>query len=387
MKRPGTEKILIAAGALVLAGVALWWHFSAEYEEEMRFRPENTKLLTEQFHVAERWLRRSGLRAGPLNNLNDLGDLAWSFDEPAVLIVLLAPGNYTEQQSSILWNWVNDGGHLIAPAPNRHRERPDHELNPHGIAVCWRCGDESEGEGEEYRQYRPARTALKTPAGEFEVWSRASLKISGSEAGSDIWRDAQGRALVADYRVGAGRVTLLAEIDWLGNRQLIHPGHARLLLALIDDDYEFVYLQHRASAGGLLGWLWRQAPALWLAALLAAVLWIWSRLPRFGPISESGIECVTQMREHLLATARYDWRHNRARALIAAMHEERGVRCAQRFPDWRQLDLIEQRERLQTLYPQAPKEALDRLVAARKAETPEQLIEFVALHNELMHAL
>lgn len=389
MNQRRRERLLVVISTALILGLGLWWYGSAEYEEKLIPAPDNPKLRTEHFHVAGHWLEQQGFDAVSFHQLQD------QFLEPAedaTLIAAAAVGLQSRLESWQLHDWVERGGHLIAAAPERVSRRSSGAgLNPYGIARCRACRErETEDETDESGQtdVPASRIRLHTPDEQvLALWHSPELQVSEPSDEVEFWHDAHDRPRIASYALGQGRVTLIPSIRWLDNEHLIYPDHARLLTALIDADRGTVYLQQRVAAGGLLGWLWRQAPALWLAALLFGLLWIWSRMPRLGPVMEPAPGENTQIREHLLATARFDWRHNQARNLIAAMREERSQRCTQRFPDWRQLDTPSRAARLAALCPDGTAEQMRWLLNIEGFTRPEPLIAYVALHNKLMHAL
>jgi hypothetical protein len=398
VKNNTSERWLIAICVLLLAGAGLWWYFSGEYEDRLVYQPDNTRLSTEYFHVAQRFLRQQGFKTHTLYHLNDLELIN---PNQATLFVRIAPGMYNDLEVRQLWHWVDNGGHLIAPAPGRLGSRePGIDLNPHGITSCQRCSDQAlNGKGNstkteaeaESRQALPWVTLKRSDNQTLSLWGWARLAIENPDPAIAIWPNDHDQALVASYRISAGRITLIPTSAWLDNQHLLYPDHARLLLDLVGDDSQSIYLQQRILSGGLLGWLLRQTPWLWLAAALLALAWIWSRMPRLGPLRPAGLDHGTQIGEHVLATARFDWRHNRARKLIGAMREQQLLKFVRRYPDWRQIDRREQIARLKHLCPDLPNNSADNRLAwfldLDQVDRPEQLTEFVSLHRRLMHAL
>ena len=405
MTRTTTERLLMALSALILIGAALWWYFSGEYEERAVYRPDNSKLRTERFHVTERWLDRQGFATESLYHLQDLDRLQ---RDGATLIIPLALGRHNDLEAEQLAAWVENGGHLIAPAPPRLPERPgEHDLNRHGIQRCNPCPDDldqpsdsngdsigasigalndnSSGEPSSAPLYR---RVLVPGVAARRLWGRNGLQVPDETDGLSVWTDKKSnQPVAAHYFFGAGRVTLLPTTTWLDNDHLIYPDHARFLLDLIDAERAIVYLQQRSQPGGFVSWLWRQAPALWPIVIVLGLLWIWSRLPRLGPVRPGPSDDQRQMRDHVLATARFDWRHHRGANLIAAMREERRRRLLGRFPDWHQLEPSRRLDRLERLCPKSGRERLAWYLSLDRCDSTDALDDYVRLHRQLMHVL
>ena len=375
--------------AIIVAGV--WWYLSGEYEDQLTHRPANSKLHTERFYVAQRWLQSRGTQT---YTLYDLRDLHLQPHDNATLFVSTPPGHYNDLEAHRLFDWVQSGGHLVIPAPSLIRTRGTApELNPDQIRACHECLMESEANDEDAddeprRPYRAELHHLHPPGSEpLEIWSRYGLEIPEESHVLEAWPNQDVHPLVVRYDLGQGRITMLASWNWLDNHNMVHPDHARLLELLVEDHNEQVFFQQRVTSGGLLGWLWRQAPVLWLIAIGLAVLWVWSRWPRLGPIRDAGLGPDTRMKTHLLATARFDWQRHRSANLVAAMTEERNIRLRKRFPDWHRLDREERTDRLTRLLPVLDEEAVDYLLDTTHEDRTQPFIRLVRLHEQLMKVL
>ena len=385
------NQLLIGLSLMAIIGTGVWWYLSGEYEDQLTHRPANSKLQTERFHVAQRWLQSRGTQTYALY---DLRDLHLQPHDNATLFVSIAPGHYNDLEAHRLFDWVESGGHLVIPAPSLIRTRGTApELNPHQLRACRECLIESETNDDDddngpRRPYRAEPHQLHPPGSEpLEIWSLYGIEISDNADDLELWANKDGHPLVVRYGLGQGRITMLPSWNWLDNHNMVHPDHARLLELLVEDHDEQVFFQQRVTSGGLLGWLWRQAPVLWLIAIGLALLWVWSRWPRLGPIRDAGLGPDTRMKTHLLATARFDWQHHRAAHLIAALSEERNLRLRSRFPDWHRLDRAEKTERLNDLLPELEPEVVDHLLDTTHEDRALPFTRMVRLHEQLMKVL
>lgn len=379
------NQLLIGLSVLAVIGTSLWWYLSGDYEEQLVYRPTNSKLGTERFHIAQRWVQQRGIQTYALY---DLRDLNLQTHDNATLFVSTPPGQYNDLEARRLYEWVQPGGHLVIPAPSLIRSRGTApELNPHQLRACRECliKTNDNEEGEDIYPVRAELHRLHPADGEpLEIWSHYGLELPDDAEELEIWRNEDGHPMVVRYALGQGRITMLASWNWLDNYHLVHPDHARLLELLIDDHHEQVFFQQRVTSGGLLGWLWRQAPMLWLIAIGLAILWVWSRWPRLGPIRDAGLGPDTRMQTHLLATARFDWQRHRSANLLAALGEERNLRLRKRFPDWHRLDRSEKTERLTELLPELSPDAVDHLLDTTHEDRAQSFIRLVRLHEQLM---
>ncbi|AKS41571.1 DUF4350 domain-containing protein [Wenzhouxiangella marina] len=392
MRMPSRGQWLLILGVAVVAALIGIYVATGEYREQRVYDPTNGRLRVEKLHIAQRWLERQGLTTQSLNHLQGLDGL------PALnrVLILADPlGRQTRLESNQIRQWLQRGGHLIAIAPfNAMIGEPASDLNPFEIEACFDClqGDHEGTPSDkplpvspvtnERRQLLPGMSDQP-----LQLWTQAGLRIQRTGPKLDLRKSSNGVPLIANYSYGAGRITLLADRDWLVNDRMIEADHARLLLALVDGQPEEVYLQHYSIPGGLLGWLWRQAPALWTALIMLLALWLWSKLPRLGPILADPDLRGSQIRAHLLATARFDWRHNRARRLVAALDEELAGRARYRFPDWNDLDLNARGQRLARLCPELSETAIAALLRRDPMPDADRLIELVTIQQRLIHAL
>ncbi|MGY6632053.1 MAG: DUF4350 domain-containing protein [Wenzhouxiangella sp.] len=400
------ERIAIALVLLGLLLGGLWWYFNAEFEDRLIVRPVSAQLNTERYFLAGRWLEQQGLVTRNQNRVDQL-------DGSGAGQLLLAHSpldQYDDVALDALTQWVVRGGALIIMAPRQLTGSMDqHPLNPHGLTSQWtrRDADEAcaasitewaeaaEEAAEEATEtpnpclsWRQEPMTLDLPDGQsLRLWNQRYL-VADTEPDSGDWLNDQGQRLIARYPVGAGQVTLLADNHWFSNSQLINPGHSLLLETLIPTQhFSRVLLEQRRESGSLIGWLWRLVPWLWLLLLAWLALWVWSRLPRLGPVQELTEGYSRQMREQLLATARFDWRHRKGQALIKALHEEGRQRLQRRYPDWNRLDSAQQLQRLSQLLPDIDRSELAGWLTPPRQPDAERFIDYVRLHQTVMHLL
>ncbi len=391
MSAGARQRWWIGLSIAVVVGAGLWWLLSGEYVDEDVPWPDNPALTTESFHMAGRWLKANGFDTRNLTHLQELDTLSTT---GSLLIIHDDLGRQSEIESTQLGDWLSRGGKLLAVAPLGSGTSEHAAHNPYNIRRCPFCLLDSSDDAEapqdqsgERRPQEPAYQRWSTNGHRLKLRSLATLEAQTWPATVTRWSSDRDRVIFARYTHSGGEVTLLADRRWLGNWELLDADHAAVLLALVDDDIERVYLQQRAGGGGLVSWLWRQAPLLWTLAALLLALWIWSKLVRLGPTLEEDATTGLQFREQLLASARFDWRHNRGHQLLRALRETHFDRLLCRYPDWRQLDRAARLQHLARLCPDLSEEALTWFMDLRNFDHHKQLQDFVRIHQQLMHVL
>jgi hypothetical protein len=72
----------------------------------------------------------------------------------------------------------------------------------------------------------------------------------------------------------------------------------------------------------LLQWLWLRAPELGTALLLLVALWLWSRIPRRGPIQPVAEDNNRDYLQHLHASGYFQWRTEQQDTLLTALRQQ-----------------------------------------------------------------
>ena len=121
--------------------------------------------------------------------------------------------------------------------------------------------------------------------------------------------------------LGQGRVIAMTDTDIWSNERLHHLDHARLLVDLVRDRDEVIWVEH-VDMPPLLAWLWPRAWPLMSVAVLMLLVLIWRSLPRRGPILAPGDAEPLDFIEHLRASGRFLWRHGQTGSLLAPLRKQ-----------------------------------------------------------------
>lgn len=121
--------------------------------------------------------------------------------------------------------------------------------------------------------------------------------------------------------LGDGHLIAMTDTEIWSNQRLHHLNHAALLLALTEGAREVVWIEH-VQMPPLLDWLWERAWPLMVSAMILVALLVWRSLPRRGPVLSPSADQPLDFIEHLRASARFLWRHNRGDAVLLPLRTE-----------------------------------------------------------------
>jgi hypothetical protein len=374
-----SARIIVGLLIGVLVALAVAWflatHDRVTVQEwvgpsgEARLRP---------FLAAQRFAERMGLKATEVRTLPELDTLPVSG-------VLLVPNRRQELSAGKLaevLRWIERGGHLIVEA--ELLGVPDPLFERLGIT-------------------RSRAEALRQALMVERPGSERKLRVFFGEA-MQIETQAKPRFRVGSHLVsfarGRGTVTAASSLRFARNpwyddadaRQRKRPGrsigahdHAELfwiLLSATPARELHVYLRpERLSLWGFLKE--NAAPALIASGLLLA-LWLWSIVPRFGPVAPDAPPGRRRLLDHLRASGRYYWVRGLRSRLVVAARDAALRRIARAQPDFA---LAPQGERIARLASLAgiSREDAARFLSAAGAMRGADFIR-IAQHAQRIHS-
>ncbi|MCC2638332.1 MAG: hypothetical protein K0Q68_2051 [Moraxellaceae bacterium] len=308
----------------------------------------------------------------------------------ARVIVLATPLEYLDtRERDALFEWVRAGGHLVSELQ---------EVAPAGKAapeeVLARRLDVRLREQEATRDTRrprgrdngPRPTQLDQEGQVLARFNASYYLTPGKHAPSWVASDANGPHAMR-FAVGAGRITVLSDLDWMHNRRLGDADHAALLWRVVDAPTRAeVWLIHGVERPSLLRIVWDKAAWLLLSLGLFVLAWLWGASRRFGPLQPPAAAARRRLGEHLEASGRYLLRHGGLATLFNASRERLLGQAQRRHPQWRSLPpaaLAEQLALRARLEPAPVRRLLE-------GDAPDHLLQFAAdirLINRLRKAL
>ncbi len=142
---------------------------------------------------------------------------------------------------------------------------------------------------------------------------------------------------ILHYAEGRGQVTVLYSLGGLfANGTIGHQDHAELLWTLLQtyapEGRPAVVLLTRFIAPSLVQRLLESAWMPLLAGATLLVLWLWRRIPRFGPVRPDPQPDRRRLGEHLRGVGRYVWRAGGLDVWLAVARESFRTRLALRQP-------------------------------------------------------
>jgi len=337
--------IWLAAGALFLVfGYYGYWFFTNfERREREVLDDVSEQARRNPLLAAERFLERIGRDVESVAGRDRLLEPPPAGD---VLLVNRFGANLPPEREDVVLRWLEEGGHLIL-APVRAWDEDDEAdgsgfLESFGIrlersGLCG-CGEEEyeenlEEEGSDEVPDDAVQTAEDEDSEDEDLFSLLEIDTDNREAialtvaGLDepmtvsvnanriLYRlDDEEYAHLVQMDVGAGRLSVLSDIDFLHNDRIGDEDHARFIAALTQGDGK-VWLLYSSNMPSLISLLWRHQPYLVLSACLLVGLWMWWLTGFTGARRETFGTPRRNLLEHLDAAAGYAWRVDRARQM------------------------------------------------------------------------
>ncbi len=306
---------------VVLAALCLT---ACDYTEVKRETGYKGKARINPWLAAERFAARHDHEVRSLASwvAPDGGDIVW-----------FVPASVLNNQSYIrnVEEWVEDGGHLIVLVENADSETNDWSrsvseptLEPVLIRMLQRVGIELEAGG--FSKIEVKAAAVEFRGRSYQVDARSTSGVAAGDGKPGVF---------ASVRSREGRLTVITDGRIFRNRWIGDHEHAALLAALIESsDYEGAVGFLRGSGLSLWGLLANYLSPVLAGLGLLGVFWLWKSLSRFGPIEAAdGVSTLRGYEHHLEALGDFQWRLDRAAALLAPLRAqivERGQRISVR---------------------------------------------------------
>ncbi len=320
-----SRRLLLGAASLVgLLALAAWWMSALERVPIKSREPPQLEARRNPWLALERLTVRLG---GALTRSSDIRLLDRLPDGGTLLLARQRGQVLTPARVQRLLAWVEEGGYLIVVA-----EFP-------GVAdpLLERLGVKREWTSPSVRGDASVEVVVPGAARALN-WGRSRYGLTLEGDRLPEWSAAVGQpAQLLHFRLGRGQLTVAAGLDdRLNNRQIAKFDHAELYWTLLErydqSPSPRVLLLARLEMPTLFAWLWQHAWTVCLAALLLLILGLARIIPRFGEIRPQAPAARRELREHLAAIGRYQWRTGELAALLAPAREHFQRRLALRQP-------------------------------------------------------
>lgn len=338
-------RLIIVGGLALLIGLGVLWfreHYQKELVKERVGASGEARLR--QFLAAERFAERMGRKAAEARSLPALDAL------PADAILLLPHGRQEFDRGRVarVLEWVANGGHLIVEA--ERVELQDPILDALGVT---RIARETINSPAPLPPRMFDAIVLKVPLATGRTLSvifNETLRLDRLDRDHRFAvKDRDALALVS-IEHGDGMVTVSSTLDFARNARIGLQDNAEFLWTLLGlTSGREVIVYFRPERLSLWGFLKENAaPALVAGGLLLA-LWLWSIMPRFGPVAPDAPPGRRRLLDHLRASGRYFWVSGLRSRLVVAARDAALRRISRAQPDFAGAPAAERARRLASL--------------------------------------
>lgn len=354
--------VTVSAVVIVIIALGSFWFFHTYEKKAFQEYVEGSPAARHNpLLAAQRYLQATGKQAIACHGIAFLSTLP---PPKGALLIYRMPGGLTRSVNDALFDWAEAGGHLLF-VPGRHSlnagkkedilsrlgarifKKQDKSSRSSRIAV--KSGPHRSMTGKSaakisarhrngYHPYtmrldididhRPIHlqyfgsplltdtnhSAVQAIGGSYRIIYQN--KADRSRKDNNTIRHTPGKWLL-DYKVGAGRITVLSEDRLFANRKIGDYDHAFFLSWLLRNDHT-VRLLYSSEAEGLPAILWTKMPLFCLSLLVLLGLGLWRLQKRSGTLVGSNTEQQLNLLAHIEASGRFGWRTNRVRAILAA---------------------------------------------------------------------
>ena len=353
--------LLLVVLVLLTAGIYAWWWFDNHQLVEEEFRHSPSKEVRQNpFRAAQLFLEQKGYQVEISSGLNRFQSLPATSD---MIIGEYLGGKLPEQRVDEVLAWVAEGGQLLTSVQRSWSDdnpgAGDKLLSKLGITL-WSLDngeDDEETTGNTARYFDVTQTRWSddsTVQAEFNY----GLSLYDHSDRKTIYLSSEDSNHLLAIPHGDGWVMLATDLTFMRNPwpyptwkgedskpYINHRDHA-FILSWLAESNETIWLVKGVDAKPLTSLLWQYASHAVIALLAVLLFWLWWQYNRFGPLRGSIIAQRRNILEHLLMSAVYAWRHDRARALFDATRKDIELLIRRKHPQIATLQVGERTAKL-----------------------------------------
>lgn len=354
MKRAQLVTVLLT---LLLLGGGVWFYLNFDRVAERELVGFQGDARRNHLLAPMRLIERMGMRTREVRSLAGLDHLA----PGGTLILARYRAALRRAQVDRILSWVHAGGYLIVEAEDYRSQ----DLLLDALKVRRR----------ELRLHPPAKPSeIRLPHAAAPLRVRFGFRQDLLDVGRravfalhDHWS-----VLLLEYSHGRGRITVLNGFSFMDNRTIGEHDHAELVWQLVQSNASApeVAVAARIEMPSLAAWL---LEFVWQALATAGALlglWLWSVMPRFGPLSPDPLPQRRRLLDHLRASGLFHWKAGGASRLVAAAREACLRKIARTHPDVIELPPAERVEQFSVLTQLAPRDL--KLALGEAADDPRR---------------
>jgi hypothetical protein len=332
----------------VVIGLGWWGYSKLEWVEksiDLGFESEARK---NPFLAAMGYLKAKEIPVTDLRRWNDLDTLSDDSKGGGIGTLVVASNRQllSHRRQQQLWDWVRDGGHVIAVGQSFTNKKTgintDDILNRLSLnlypAKTTKTSAKFTGRSRQ-QAYRPWLMRAnkyddKTCSQEgdpveinfrgvdepIKVAFTPGLLLQDASDEAENWASNKDGIQIIQYQVGDGLVTVMTDISIWSNAKIACFDHA-YFLSLLTRDGGGVGFLYNSKVISLWQSLWKYAADIVFLALIILLLWIWKSSVRFGPLIAEDRQTRREMGEHLAASALFLWRQEKYQELYRSLRE------------------------------------------------------------------
>ena len=306
------QRILIGLFVVLAVALGSLWFVNnfelKETEEQIGFQGE---AKTNHLLAARLFLKRMGIPAERKDTLTTLPT------SNSVLIIDTERFTLSRQKIKALLDWVEQGGHLITRArtPTDAAETDNEEATSTPTTLQSDLLQQALGisignyilpdDADLPLQVKlpGMRTSLEVDPNFFYALHAEKKTITQATYHRNDW--------LVEQRHGKGRVTLVSNLDFIGNSFIKDYDHAEFLWYLVHSQYKTppsVWLVHQDDMPALWQLIWEHAWPLVLTLAAFLPLTLLALAPRFGPLLPAPIPERRRILEHIQASGLFMWK-------------------------------------------------------------------------------
>ena len=369
--------LILALAALLLTVAGLW--FQANYEKKAVSVPvlDFSRKAPHAFALSAAYLQQAGHQVQVREGMRFFSNLPV---RGSILILHSLPNDARGELWQRLYNWAQDGGHLIL-APSAKVEKSEAaffarigaEVLTNEAAICGQEACSAQGrkgktlqktdrpfilysmvEGHQLRLYLEAAPRLRLRSPHQALWRvQGMLQEPGNAflpaAPVPSFFSATQAEWLQQYSIGSGSITLLSSMQPFMGAALEREDNAFFLSALIRNFEKAkaprqLWIWLPGQSDSLVKRLWTQYPLFLAGLALMLLVLLFSKQARLGP----PLALKNSERRDVLAyfdgAGRFAWRLNRAAGLIKANQDNLSRALQRRRSEQAGLAVREDRE-------------------------------------------
>lgn len=327
--------------ALVVAALA-WFAFPYLFEQRSQtvLIPPSKEALQNHYLAAQRLLVRMGGSAQRLQVPYEV----FKSEKMNVLLIPAGRGSLSRGWVEQLRTWVRAGGHVVIES--------EYYSFSDALLDLWNVErrDVKDTSGKKMPKKNEAWVPASVPGRDDMYRLSLSPKVSVAAPQAQILSQDESGVHVLQLQDGAGKVTVMTGMKLWTNRSIGGYDHAEFLWSLVNAESPPQVTILDLQALSLTDWLLHYAWTVLLTLSILILCWLWSVLPRFGPMAPDPLTENRRLYEHLLASGRLLWNAGLMASLSAYAREAAWRLVRRQVPFFSDLPPKQQAELLQQRY-------------------------------------